>query len=133
MIQELYKKEYLKEYIPSLCQRYINFNVIEIRVYKYTGEKSYIKFYVKLLSCQYLKSRLIKLGTKNSTKNLPRQYLRWGRSLLLSTSINRGIKMPRIDKIDYVSESSSEQYEEIMNKLMELLIYLKQEVIYYEN
>ena len=32
-----------------------------------------------------------------------------------------------------IAERNSEEYEEIMRKLIELLIYLRQEVNYYEN
>jgi hypothetical protein len=111
MIQGLYKKEHLEKYIPNLSQRYINF-----RCYKYKGEKACTDF------CTF-----------SCTRKFTCQYLRQDGSLLSNTSINRSMKMAIIDKIDYVSENSSENYEEIINKLMELLIYLKQEVVYYEN
>jgi hypothetical protein len=143
MIQELFKEESLKmvypKFIPEIYKEnrfyacilnaknlkvffkekfkenlvggYLKAKGIGIWVYKLTGEKNYIKFYVKILSCQ---------------------YLRQDGYLLSSASINGGTNMPIIDKtIDF--ENSSEKYEEIIKKLIELLIYLRQEVIYYEN
>jgi len=60
-------------------------------------------------------------------ENLVGGYLRIrGRFILSNTTIRGSVKMKITDnKIEF--ESSSESYEEIVQKLVEVLIYLKQE------
>jgi hypothetical protein len=43
------------------------------------------------------------------------------------------IQMDKNNSSGIIAERNSEEYEEIMRKLIELLIYLRQEVNYYEN
>lgn len=144
VIPELFKENRFLACVRNVCRANIKFRGLEnneylseIMLYKYLYQKNNTKNYDVFLVEDYIRAREIEIWIykyseeKNTNKYI---YKNMWNFLLSLIKLERNLaQMDKNNSSGIIAERNSDNYEEIVQKLVEVFIYLKQEAIYDEN